>query len=85
MTSRHGYIEKRALSEHAKQYSRMSMIFPNAHLVVQPEAVLLPVGRETQEQAPAPKFWGLVSVRLKITAPLPYELRRLFHEAPGRV
>ena len=26
----HGYIEKRALSEHAKQYSRMSMIFSNA-------------------------------------------------------
>jgi hypothetical protein len=26
----HGYIEKKALSEHAKQYSRMSMIFSNA-------------------------------------------------------
>jgi hypothetical protein len=26
----HGYIEKRALSEHAKRYSRMSMIFSNA-------------------------------------------------------
>jgi hypothetical protein len=26
----HGYIEKRALSEHAKQYSRMSVIFSNA-------------------------------------------------------
>lgn len=26
----HGYIEKKALSEHSKQYSRMSMIFSNA-------------------------------------------------------
>ncbi|MFS8084533.1 MAG: hypothetical protein ACMG6H_02810, partial [Acidobacteriota bacterium] len=26
----HGYIEKRALSEHAKQYSRMSIIYSNA-------------------------------------------------------
>jgi hypothetical protein len=26
----HGYIEKRALSEHAKQYSRMGIIFSNA-------------------------------------------------------